>query len=172
MITLNVVVFAFASIIVPAPNPRESAYWSLAQGLPGGLDLLGEVFVRLLVILLNGNTLRYLLIANLAGLIPLLFGGRFIQKFYKFSSYGEALSYLVDAFVVHPDYYLTPQPGRDAEHPGYRRGLSGIRFAFIKDGKLVPGKKNPSNRSIALAGGPGMVIVPPNTRFNWKGTAA
>jgi regulator of protease activity HflC (stomatin/prohibitin superfamily) len=161
IVILNVVTFTLASIIAPAPNPQGSVFWNLTRRLPGGLYLLGEVAVRLLVILLNRNALRYLLIANLAALIPLLFGARFIQQLYKFSSFGEALSYLIDAFVVHPDYFLTPQPGRDAEHPSYHRGLSGIRFAVIKNGKLLPGKKKPRNRSIALAGGPGLVIVPP-----------
>ena len=161
IITLNVVTFTFASIVAPAPNPRGRAFWVFTTLVPGGLRPLAEILVTLLGILLNSYALRYLLIANLAALIPLLFGARFVQQLYKFGAFGQALSYLLDAFIVPSYYFLEAQPGQEADHPAYRRGLGSPRFAYVKDDKLVPAKKDPRHRSIALAGGPGMVIIPP-----------
>jgi len=105
-------------------------------------------------------TIRYLVIANLLATIPLLFGASFIKRLYQFDSFSIALGYLTQVIFqdveVIPDEKLLP--------PNFQSGFSGIRLALVdKDsGKLKLAGDRPSNRTIAWAGGPGYVLVPPN----------
>lgn len=158
---LNLIGFVLASLVSPAPPPQERAVWEVTLFFPGGLHVVGEIVATVLGAILNWRALGYLLLANVAAAIPLLFGAQFIRQLYQFDSLGLALGYLIDAFLVPAYYYLDLQPGRDASHPDHRRGMGGPRIALFKDGKLAPAGKQPRNRSIAWAGGPGMVIVPP-----------
>jgi regulator of protease activity HflC (stomatin/prohibitin superfamily) len=158
---LNLIGFVLASLVSPAPPPQERAIWEVTLFFPGGLHVIGEIVATFLGAILNWRALGYLLIANAAAAIPLLFGAQFIRQLYQFDSLSLALGYLIDAFLVPAYYYLDLQPGRDAPHPDHQRGMGGPRIALFKDGKLVPAGKQPRNRSIAWAGGPGMVVVPP-----------
>jgi regulator of protease activity HflC (stomatin/prohibitin superfamily) len=161
ILALNLIGFVLASLVSPAPPAQERAVWEVTLFFPGGLHVLGEIVATVLGAILNWRALGYLFIANVAAAIPLLFGALFVRQLYQFDSFTLALGYLIDAFLVPAYYYLDLQPGRDAAHPDHRRGMGGPRIALFKDGKLVPAGKQPRNRSIAWAGGPGMVVVPP-----------
>lgn len=161
IIGLNLFGLIIAVLVSPPPSPWEAAITAITAPFSGGLHVIGNMIGAFLNAILKWDVLGYLLLANAAAAIPLLFGAQFVKQLYQFSAYSLALGYLVDAFLVPAFYYLDIQPGRDAPHPDYRRGMGGPRVALAQDNKLVPAKKDPRNRSIARAGGPGMVVLPP-----------
>jgi regulator of protease activity HflC (stomatin/prohibitin superfamily) len=162
ILLLNLTALGTLAVISPGASPWEASINSLTYTFfPGGLYVIGDIIAAILQAILKPNVLGFLFLFNLIATIPLLFGGRFIQQLYEFRAFGLALGYLVDAFLVPAYYYLDLQPGRDAPHPDYRRGAGGPRIAVIRNGQLVPAGKHPRNHSIALAGGPGIVVIPP-----------
>lgn len=159
--SLNVVAFALSSLVSPPPAPQERALWEITQFFPGGLSVIGETLATVLGTVLNWRALGYLVIANAAAFVPLLFGAKFIRQLYQFDALASALGYLMDAFLISSNYSHETQPRQEAASPDRGSGLGGARVALFRNGRLVPAGMRSKNRSIARAGGPGVVIVPP-----------
>ncbi len=159
--TLNLIGFILASLVSPPSPPQERAIWAITQLFPGGLSTIGELVATMAGNILNWRALGYLVIANAAATLPLLFGAQFVRQLYRFDSLSGAMGYLIDAILVPADYHLEFQPGQERKHPHRVRGIGGIRAAQFMNGILVPAGMRPRNQSVARAGGPGAVVVPP-----------
>jgi len=161
IIGFNILGLVAAAIIVPPPE--QGLFSFLKYRLPGALSVVGAIIGQLLNTCFSWRALRYLVIANLIATIPFLFGAQFIRKLYRFDKHKlglwDALDYLVAAFGVTSYYYLDPSKSSATSPPEIQNRTH--RFVGIKDGKLTPFNKNPGNKTIALVGGPGIVIVPP-----------
>lgn len=158
--------FNFAGLVLAtliAPPPALGPFSFLEDAFPGALGVVGAIIGRILNACVNWSALRYLLVANFLAVIPFLFGAQFIRKLYRFDKFGlglgDALDYLVGAFGVTSYYFVDPTRSGPTSPPEIQS--SAQRFVGIKDGKLTPFNKNTRNKTIALAGGPGTVIVPP-----------
>jgi regulator of protease activity HflC (stomatin/prohibitin superfamily) len=138
----------------PVPDLARWPFPFLVRFFPGGLQPLGNVLSTLLGAIFNWSTVRYLLVANLAGIVPVLFAAGFIRRLYGFDTLGLALQFLIEAHLDPALYRLGP-----ADLEAHDRRKAG-RAAVIRNGKLTPAGQRPKNRSIARAGGPGQLIVP------------
>jgi regulator of protease activity HflC (stomatin/prohibitin superfamily) len=163
IITLNMIAFIVAWLATGGPTPDltrwpYSFYLSL---FPGALQPVGRVLLTLIGALLDRTILQYLLVANLAGTIPFFFGAIFIKKLYGMDSFATAFGYLTDS-LFDPSFYGTDVQADQEPPSGYGSGKGPRRVALIVDGRLVPGGQRAANRTIAWAGGPGKVIIPPD----------
>ena len=144
----------------PLPDLGAPPYSDIMYQLPAGWLPLSRFVLTVAGSLFSWQALRFLLVANLAALIPLLFGARFVQHLYNFDSFGLALNFFQEA-TFDPALYHTRAPqGEETLHPDEIQ-QGGRRVALVKDGKLTPARNEPHNRSIAWAGGPGRVVIPP-----------
>jgi regulator of protease activity HflC (stomatin/prohibitin superfamily) len=163
IILLNMVAFVLAWLANGRPTP-DLAQWpfSFYLGLfPGALQPIGRVILTLAGALLNLSILQYLLVANLAGAIPFFFGAAFIKKLYGMDSFIIALDYLIDS-LFEPSFYRSDIQRDEGSPAGYGKISTSRRVALVVNGKLVPAGQRPANRTIAWAGGPGKVIIPPD----------
>ncbi len=160
---LNLLAFWLAWQVNGKPQPDLTqwpwdAYLTMAP-------LLARPLVRMVMTLigtfLNWDVLRYLLPINLMAVIPFLGAARFVQRLYGMDNYFVALEYLFDAMVDPSFYFLDPRDEEQILPPGFGRGQGPGRVAMIKDGVLTPAGGRARNRTIAWAGGPGNVIIPP-----------
>lgn len=155
-------IFAWLAAGRPQPDLTTMPYSMILELPLGGLRGLAEMLLRLIGSILSWRALRYLVMADLLALVPLLFGARFIQKFYSFTRFDLALSYLWDAMFDPALYYFDTREGELALHPEYMHGKGVSRVVTInKDGRLAPAGDEPRNLSAYWAGGPGRVVIPP-----------
>jgi len=163
IVLLNMVAFVMAWLANGRPTP-DLAQWPYSLFLeffPGVLDPIGRVFLTLVGVFLNLSILQYLLVANLAGTIPLFFGAAFIEKLYGMDTFFLALGYLKDS-LFDPSFYDADIQDDEESPTGYRQISRSRRVALVRDGKLVAAGDRPVNRTIAWAGGPGKVVIPPD----------
>ena len=164
IILLNMVAFVLAWLANGRPVP-DLAQWpfSFYLGLfPGALQPIGRIFLTLVGVFLNPSILQYLLLANLAGTIPFFFGAAFIIKLYGMDSLTTAFGYVWDS-LFDPSFYRSDIQDDEESPAGYRPISQTRRVALVLNGKLVPAGHRPANRTIAWAGGPGKVIIPPDS---------
>lgn len=156
----NIITFLVAWLINGKPIP-DPAQWPLSMFAPFFPGAVGGTVLVLIGTIIDWTLLRYVLIANLAAIIPLLYGGVFIRRLYRFDTFGLALGYLREAlFAPDPHYSNLPHAAADALS-AVPEGKAAGRSALIRNGKLTPADNRPQHRSIAWTGGPGTVTVPP-----------
>jgi len=161
VVGLNIISLIVAWLVAgrPAPDLLPMVSWYAALFCPGRLHPPCNEFLVFLARFLNLQVFRYLLIVNGLACIPLLFGAEFIKRLYQFDDLNLALEYLIEESFT-PAFYShdTKKTRGDSSYDGTEGTRR--RFATIKDGKLIPFRNRPRNRTIAWAGGPGKVIVP------------
>jgi regulator of protease activity HflC (stomatin/prohibitin superfamily) len=162
-ILLNMVAFVLAWLTNGRPIPDLTQWpFSFYLGLfPGALQPVGRLLLTLVGALLNRSILQYLLVANLAGTIPFFFGAAFIKSLYGMSSFRLAFDYLREA-LFDPSFYHSDVRDDEEAPSGFGKSGGPRRVALVIDGRLVPAAQRPANRTIAWAGGPGKVVIPPD----------
>ncbi len=160
IVDYNIITFLVAWLINGKPIP-DPAQWPLSMFAPFFPGTTGGTVLVVIGTIIDWTLLRYVLIANLAAIIPLLYGGEFIRRLYRFDTFGHALGYLREAlFAPDPQYRDLPATAADALS-AVPEGKAAGRSALIRNGKLTPADNRPQHRSIAWAGGPGTITVPP-----------
>lgn len=155
----NIITFLVAWLINGKPI-ADPSQWPLSMFAPFFPGAVGGTILVLIGTIIDWTLLRYVLIANLAAIIPLLYGGEFIRRLYRFETFGLALGYLREALFA-PDPHYSNLPHRAAgPMSAVPEGKAAGRSALIRNGKLTPANNRPQHRSIAWAGGPGAVTVP------------
>jgi regulator of protease activity HflC (stomatin/prohibitin superfamily) len=145
----------------PAPDLTQWPFSFYLGLFPGALQPIGRLLLTLVGAFLNRSILQYLLVANLAGTIPFFFGAAFIKRLYGMSSFSLALDYIREA-LFDPSFYQSDVRDEEETPSGYGQGGGPRRVAMVVDGRLIPAAQRPANRTIAWAGGPGKVVIPPD----------
>jgi regulator of protease activity HflC (stomatin/prohibitin superfamily) len=163
IILLNMVAFVLAWLTNGRPTPDVTQWpFSFYLGLfPGALQPIGRLLLTLAGAFLNRSILQVLLVANLAGTIPFFFGAAFINRLYGMGSFSLALDYLREA-LFDPSFYQSDVRDDEETPSGYGQGSGPRRVAMVIEGRLVPAAQRRANLTIAWAGGPGKVVVPPD----------